>query len=285
GLRLVLARAMGVLDAPPFSGAGDFCAALERFAAPDLSEAVRGLFQSWDERQQTRGPDAPSRELTISDVRRARRATGLSLEDVSRASAIPAERLRELEWGYVRNWRPDAEARDELRRYAHAAGLDDVLVVSVAWPLIEHEHETAAESASADPAREDSGASVPAGSQALVPVSRRPVPRPPHPLRSPTAFAAGAGAGRQRPGGAPPTAAPAAPRRAPVIQAAPPEAAMDEVRPASFRRQGAPERPAPAGPNVRKAKPRPQPPPEPETRPAPKRKSFFERALLHIVIR
>ena len=110
GLRLVLARAIGALDVPPFANTGEFCAALERFAAPDPAESVRGLFQSWSARQDVPA-NGPSKELTISDVRRARRATGLSLEDVSRGCGIDAGRLRELEWGYVRNWRADEGGR------------------------------------------------------------------------------------------------------------------------------------------------------------------------------
>jgi len=134
GLRLVIARAARTLDVPPFASLSDFCAALERFAAADLGDTVRTLYQTWEAAR-----DAPrsSPELTISDVRRARRATGLSLEDVAQAAAVPAAKLRELEWGYLRNWSPDATGRDELGRYARAAGLDEALVIAVAWPMIE----------------------------------------------------------------------------------------------------------------------------------------------------
>jgi len=135
GLRLVLARATRTLDLPPFADMEAFCSALDRFASPDPADAVRGLFASWRARQQ---PAAEPGELTISDVRRARRATGLSLEDIASASGLQAERLRELEWGYTRNWRADDEGREALRRYARASGLDEDLVISVAVPLIEH---------------------------------------------------------------------------------------------------------------------------------------------------
>ncbi len=40
--------------------------------------------------------------LSVSDVRRARRDTGLSLEEVSKRSRIPVSMLRQLEWGYLR---------------------------------------------------------------------------------------------------------------------------------------------------------------------------------------
>jgi hypothetical protein len=136
GLRLVLARATRSIDLPPFESVAEFCAALERFASTDPAETVRHLFAEWRSRQ-TPAPPEPDRELTISDVRRARRATGLPLEDVAQASGIPAVKLRELEWGYVRNWHVNDASRDDLRRYARAAGLDEELVLSVAWPLIE----------------------------------------------------------------------------------------------------------------------------------------------------
>lgn len=180
GLRLVLARATRSIDLPPFADVTEFCAALERFAAPDLGAAVRGLFQAWESRQDVLAGPHHASELTISDIRRARRATGLSLEDVAQAAAVPASQLRELEWGYVRNWRADDDGRDQLRRYARAAGLDEDLVVSIAWPLMA---ESAAEPAvvvepGAEPARRlpDTWALVAAGPQHIVPLQPRPAP-------------------------------------------------------------------------------------------------------------
>ena len=75
--------------------------------------------------------------LTISDIRRARRATGLTLAEISERSHIPKRLIRELEWGYLRNWPGSQAGRRQLVRYAHAAGLDDELVVRTAWPLLE----------------------------------------------------------------------------------------------------------------------------------------------------
>jgi Helix-turn-helix domain len=178
GLRLVLARAAGTIDLPPFTSIDDFCSALDRFAAPDLTAVARSLFQSGAARQAAQ-VCTPSKELTISDVRRARRATGLSLEDVSRGSAIPAPKLRELEWGYVRHWHADAAGRDDLRRYARAAGLDEDLVVSVAWPMIESDASPPAESTAADlPETQAGWALVPVESTALTPAARPAVRRP-----------------------------------------------------------------------------------------------------------
>jgi Helix-turn-helix domain len=130
GLRLVIARALRTLDLPPFSSFEEFMAALQRFAAGDLVATARNLYQSWE---RARAP----RELTISDLRRARRATGLSLNAISAAAGVSVPLLRELEWGFFRNWRHDAEGRAQLTRYARAAGLDEQLVISIAWPMVE----------------------------------------------------------------------------------------------------------------------------------------------------
>jgi transcriptional regulator with XRE-family HTH domain len=130
GLRLVIARALRTIDLPPFASLDEFCAALRRFAAEDLRAAARTLYGSW---QGTHSPH----ELTISDLRRARRATGLSLHDISSACGVSVPLLRELEWGYMKNWRRDGEGRAQLARYARAAGLDEQLVLSIAWPMLE----------------------------------------------------------------------------------------------------------------------------------------------------
>src|SRR4051812_13360021 len=75
GLRLVIERALGTLDLPPYESVEEFRAALDRFAAPDLRASVRCLVRAWEEKR--RIAEVGSAPLTISDVRRARRATGL----------------------------------------------------------------------------------------------------------------------------------------------------------------------------------------------------------------
>ena len=165
GLRLVVARALGTIDLPPFVSLEEFAAALDRFAARDLGAAARSIFRTWE---CSREP--PS--VTISDVRRARRATGLSLEDISSASGISVALLRDLEWGDLRHWRNDEDGRDRVVRYARASGLDEQLVLSVVEPLI-------AEAAAAPP---DEGVSasvalVPSGPQTMVPAIAPPVRR------------------------------------------------------------------------------------------------------------
>jgi hypothetical protein len=135
GLRLVIARALGTLDLPSYESVDGFADALDRFTVPDLRASVRCLFCAWEEKRRsaepTRGP------LTISDVRRARRATGLTLDDIATVARVPAPLLRELEWGYFRNWPRTDEGRESIVRYARAAGLDEAVVFSIAWPLVE----------------------------------------------------------------------------------------------------------------------------------------------------
>jgi hypothetical protein len=130
GLRLVIARALGTLDLPPFRSLDEFCTALSRFAADDLVSTASNLYRAWELAKAPRTP-------TVSDLRRARRATGLSLEDISSICGVDAALLRELEWGYLKNWRNDAVGRSWLSRYARASGLDEQLVRSIVVPMLD----------------------------------------------------------------------------------------------------------------------------------------------------
>ncbi|HEX5475079.1 MAG TPA: helix-turn-helix domain-containing protein [Vicinamibacterales bacterium] len=139
-MRLVVARALGSLDVPPYASLDEFCAAIDRFASPDLPAVVRGLFTAWRAASGAVPPDPIAADdnpgVTISDIRRARRATGLTLDDVSAKTRIPAPLLRELEWGYLSNWPAGRTGRTQLTTYAQAVGLDERLVLRVAWPLL-----------------------------------------------------------------------------------------------------------------------------------------------------
>lgn len=167
-LQLVIARALRTLDLPSYETLDEFCAALDRFATLDVHAAARDLFKDWIRTRMPR--EAIAAPLTISDVRRARRATGLMLQDIAAVAGVPAARLRDLEWGDVRQWRADAEGRDQVTRYARAAGLDEQLVLSIAWPMIEDAF------ARADAAGAPVTALVPSGPQQLAPVAF-PAPR------------------------------------------------------------------------------------------------------------
>src|SRR3954466_1077515 len=167
-LRLVVARALGTLDLPPYESLAGFAEALTRFGTDDLQGVVRklvaraslaaaaathaqhaasGVMQEAAEEVHgiaaERGTVAPVRlepretALTISDIRRARRATGLTLTQIAERSHISSRLLLELEWGYLRNWPASQFGRTQLVRYARAAGLDDQLVVRTVWPLLE----------------------------------------------------------------------------------------------------------------------------------------------------
>ena len=143
-LRLVLARALATLDLPAYRSLEDFASALARFAAADTSVAVTGLVtraQRDSVRETsprpTAAPVVTDSDLTISDVRRARRATGLTLTEIAERSRIPVSLLRELEWGYFINWPSGYYGRSQLVRYARAAGLDEQVVVQAVWPVLE----------------------------------------------------------------------------------------------------------------------------------------------------
>jgi cytoskeletal protein RodZ len=162
-LKLIVARALGTLDLPPFPSVESFGEALARFGATDPAAAISNLVNSWADASAARAPrvveDEPlpaaqvqpfissrthdirahlSHEpLTVSDIRRARRATGLPLAAIAERSHIPLGMLRQLEWGYFFNWPTGNYGRTQLVRYARAAGLDEQLVVATLLPVIE----------------------------------------------------------------------------------------------------------------------------------------------------
>ena len=147
-LRLLIARALGTLDLPAYPSLDAFAADLGRFAAEDRTQCIRELVRARTELRIDVAPDMLSslrdspvsgEALTISDIRRARRATGLTLADISERTGIPSSLLCELEWGYLQRWPAPTVARRLLQRYARTAGLDEQLVLDVAWPLLEEE--------------------------------------------------------------------------------------------------------------------------------------------------
>jgi hypothetical protein len=83
-------------------------------------------------------------EATVSDIRRARRDTGLPLDEVSKKSRIPVSMLRQLEWGYLRHWPKGLYGRTQLVRYARAAGLNRDFVLDALLPLIDAQDEAQA---------------------------------------------------------------------------------------------------------------------------------------------
>ena len=153
-LRRVIARA--IQEPSEFTTLQELAEALGPFAAQDPSAAIKELTTRWTEAARAMGlqaagptddrtePDSDEDDddvgstgsLSVSDVRRARRDTGLSLEEVSKRSRIPVSMLRQLEWGYLRNWPHGLYGRTQLVRYARAAGLDRQLVLDAMLPLV-----------------------------------------------------------------------------------------------------------------------------------------------------
>lgn len=150
-LRLMVARALGTLDLPPYGSLEEFAQTLSRFADQDPGRCIRDLLACRikpETASPVRARDAEpmaanSRDsindaaITISDIRRARRATGVTLAEISERTRIPASLLCEFEWGYLHHWPTAHAARRLMVNYAQAAGLDDHLVVRTAWPLLE----------------------------------------------------------------------------------------------------------------------------------------------------
>ena len=144
-LRLIIGRALGTLDLPPYPSLGAFADALARFAAPDAMLCIQALVLSRTLEGAVAEPppvalaSVSAEAVTISDIRRARRATGLTLTEISDRTGIPAPLLCELEWGYLHHWPAPVAARRLLLRYARATGLDDELVLRTVWPILEDE--------------------------------------------------------------------------------------------------------------------------------------------------
>lgn len=151
-LRLVLARALGTLDLPQYASLQDFGDALARFSAASTATCVREIVtgwaaallvesqpdasQVWTDGAAADGDAGATAELTISDVRRARRATRLTLADISEKTRIPVALLREFEWGYFANWPTGFYGRTQVVRYARAAGLDERVVIDAVLPSL-----------------------------------------------------------------------------------------------------------------------------------------------------
>jgi Tol biopolymer transport system component len=76
GLRLVIARALGTVDLPPYASLEEFTHALARFSVRDARDEVRGLFRDW-ERAQTAALPVATTGRTASAARFGRGRRGL----------------------------------------------------------------------------------------------------------------------------------------------------------------------------------------------------------------
>jgi Tol biopolymer transport system component len=106
-LKLVILRALRQIDVPAFPSIEAFRVAVARFATaePELR--------------------------TLADVRRARRETRVTLDEIARQTALPLYMLRQLEWGDFRQWRNAEWSARVARAYARAARLDPDRVLAI----------------------------------------------------------------------------------------------------------------------------------------------------------
>ena len=76
-------------------------------------------------------------ERTLGEIRDARIANGVELEQVALRSRIPLALVEGLERGELSRWPRALYGRTQLVRYARAAGLDPDWVVNAVMPLLE----------------------------------------------------------------------------------------------------------------------------------------------------
>lgn len=100
-------------------------------------------------------------ERTLGEIRDARIANGIELEQVALRSRIPLALIEALERGELSRWPRALYGRTQLVRYARAAGLDPDWVVNAVMPLLE-------EPASADALPEPEPASGSDGRIAII---------------------------------------------------------------------------------------------------------------------
>ena len=294
-LRLVIARALGTIDFPPYRSLAEFRSALARFSDDDVRDVAQGLFTAWERARAARAFNAAHQaDLTISDVRRARRATGLSLGYLAAVAGVPPTRLRDLEWGYMRDWPATADGRAQVIRYARAAGLDESTVLSIAWPMILDGTRTAGEAT-------PGVALVRSGPQTITVMPRQVAPVRARSRRAAIVAAAATVALIAAFAFGWRSSQPAPPRPEAVqvdLSDGPralvtPAVLVQDAEPRSIVQLQEPSegRPAPHPAAAPKAKPKPKPQPQsrrlapPPQREEPHKKPFFERELFRIVIR
>ncbi len=128
GLLYVVARATDPRHLAPFVSLQELRGAVGRHAPAHASFAIDALLAEY--LMATSGCKPLGDESTISDVRRLRRAGGVSLPRISEDTGIPLSLLRELEWGVFTNWDP-SYASGSLEAYAGRAGLDAAKVAAI----------------------------------------------------------------------------------------------------------------------------------------------------------
>lgn len=128
GLRYIVARATDRRHLAPFASLSEFASAVSRHAPESTAHAIDALLARY--LMTTSGHPPLGAWSTISDIRRLRRAGGVTLPQIAEDTGIPLSLLRELEWGVFAHWDPWHTARS-LEAYAHRAGLDPADVTRV----------------------------------------------------------------------------------------------------------------------------------------------------------
>ncbi len=128
GLLYVVARATDPRHLAPFASLADLRSAVARHAPEQPAFAIDGLLAQY--LMAASGCEPLRDDSSISDVRRLRRAGGVTLPRIAEDTGIPLSLLRELEWGVFANWDP-AYASGSLEAYAERAGLDSDQVMAV----------------------------------------------------------------------------------------------------------------------------------------------------------
>jgi hypothetical protein len=127
-LAFALARAIDDHALVPLESLHDLDLVLDRLAPADPLPVTA----AFAERAGSRVAAMPVERIeTVTDLRRARRARGLSLPAIGAETGIPLTLLRELEWGVFDNWPHGPQTEASLRAYARAAGLPSDAVLDV----------------------------------------------------------------------------------------------------------------------------------------------------------
>jgi hypothetical protein len=127
-LLFALARATDDQALVPLETLHDLYLIIDRFAPSDPLPVTA----AFAERVGSRAVDIPPQRIrTVSDLRRARRDSGVSLATIASETGIPLTLLRELEWGLFDSWPPGNQTEASLRAYARAAGLPPKAVLAV----------------------------------------------------------------------------------------------------------------------------------------------------------
>lgn len=128
GLLYLVSRSTDPRHLAPLTRVDDFMTAVVRHAPAEPYQAVDALMAKF--LASATGTAQLGERASIADVRRWRRAGGVSLQTIAADTGIPASLLRELEWGVYANWAvPHADG--SISAYAERAGIDPAIVIRI----------------------------------------------------------------------------------------------------------------------------------------------------------